>query len=94
MAYIKQYWENKDDRKTKAIAHTKEMQDRYANEISASIANTKVYDTDFLFERKKEHTTDIEIVDMDSVSVQSVNTQMGKLQCLILLPINIQVACS
>ena len=47
MAYIKQYWENKDDRKTKAIAHTKEMQDRYANEISASIANTKVYDTDF-----------------------------------------------
>lgn len=68
MAYIKQYWENKDDRRTKAIAHTKEMQNRYANEISTSIANTKVYDTDFIFELEKEHTADIEIVEMDSVS--------------------------
>lgn len=45
MAYIKQYWQNKEQRATIAREHTKEMRNKYGRCIQTSILGTKIYDT-------------------------------------------------
>lgn len=46
MAYIKEYWQNKEQRATIAREHTKEMQNKYGRCIQTAISATKIYDTD------------------------------------------------
>ncbi len=41
MAYIKQYWQNKEQRATIAREHTKEMRNKYSRCIQTSILGTK-----------------------------------------------------
>lgn len=45
MAYIKEYWKNKEQRAETARKHTKEMQNKYGRCIQTSILGTKIYDT-------------------------------------------------
>lgn len=44
MVYIKEYWQNKEQRAETARNHTKEMQETYSSCIQNAILNTKVYD--------------------------------------------------
>ena len=44
MAYIKEYWNDKEKRAEQAIKHTKEMDEKYYRCIETSILNTKIYD--------------------------------------------------
>lgn len=72
MAYIKEYWENKENRALKAHNHTAEMKDKYSSEIELSILNTKIYDTKTVLanitnEQLYEKTT-YEVKDLDSVN--------------------------
>ena len=46
MAYIKEYWQNKEHRAETARKHTKEMQNKYGRCIQTAISATKIYDTD------------------------------------------------
>lgn len=46
MAYIKEYWQNKEQRAETARKHTKEMQNKYGRCIQTAISATKIYDTD------------------------------------------------
>lgn len=69
MAYIKDYWSKKGIRMDMAISHTKEMEEKFSDEIKASIRDTIIYSPEF--ECKKatiEKKTGIIICDLDSVS--------------------------
>lgn len=71
MAYIKEYWKNKEQKATIAREHTKEMQNKYGRCIQTAISATKIYDKesfDGAFEEDIEDK-DIEIIvdDIDSV---------------------------
>ena len=48
MAYIKEYWQNKEQRAETARKHTKEMQNKYGRCIQTAISATKIYDTDLI----------------------------------------------
>lgn len=43
MAYIKKYWENRDDRVRRAKEHTKQMAERYSEQIRESVKKTIEY---------------------------------------------------
>lgn len=68
MAYIKEYWNNKEARAEQAKKHTKEMEKLYGDKIKESIRDTIIYGTNFV--SNKEHFCDMDIVieDLDSVS--------------------------
>lgn len=68
MTYIKDYWENKEGRKEIAMDHTKEMAKKFGKEITYSVSNTKLYDTDFSFIPDRSMNTEIKVVSMDSVN--------------------------
>ena len=46
MTYIKEYWQNKEQRAVSARKHTKEIQNKYGRCIQTAISATKIYDTD------------------------------------------------
>lgn len=69
MAYIKEYWTNRERRAEQAQNHTAEMQSAYSKEIKDSIKGTVIYDTYFVCEKEsKSHMTKIIVEDLDSVS--------------------------
>lgn len=67
---IGEYWNQKEANAYKARKHTKEMKEKYSDEIKFSIDNTKVYSIDFNPEIKfnKDGVIGCQLVDMDSVS--------------------------
>lgn len=71
MAYIKEYWQNKEQRATIAREHTKEMQNKYDRCIQTAISATKIYDTNSFnrdFEENiEDKDTKIIVEDIDSV---------------------------
>lgn len=75
MAYIKEYWIDKEKRAKQARKHTKEMEEKYYRCIGASILSTKIYDTydkDVLenieFEKNEDDIkTEIIVENIDSV---------------------------
>lgn len=71
MAYIKEYWQNKEQRATIAREHTKEMRNKYGRCIQTAISATKIYDTDSFnrdFEEDiEDKDTKIIIENIDSV---------------------------
>ena len=71
MAYIKEYWQNKEQRAETARKHTKEMQNKYGRCIQTSILGTKIYDTNSFnrdFEEGiEDKDTKIIVDDIDSV---------------------------
>ena len=73
MAYIKEYWAEKENRAKLARKHTKDLDDRFSRQIKASALATRVYTAyDFenveLEEDKDEDNTEIIVEDIDSVS--------------------------
>lgn len=71
MAYVKEYWNNKEERAKMAREHTKNMEQNYARMIQTSIFGTKIYDTDFQIPHNKllnNDNMDIIVDDLDSVS--------------------------
>ena len=64
----KKYWVNKEERARLALAHTKEMEDLYKNEIEDCINETLVYNANSKFIEKRLNDKQIIIVDeIDSV---------------------------
>ena len=64
----KKYWVNKEERAGLALAHTKEMEDLYKNEIEDCINETEVYNANSKFIEKRLNDKQIIIVDeIDSV---------------------------
>ena len=73
MAYIKEYWSNKDKRVKQARKHTKDMAEKYSRCIGTSILATKIYNADDFENIEFEEDTDgvnteIIVEDIDSVS--------------------------
>ena len=71
MTYIKEYWQNKEQRATIAREHTKEMRNKYGRCIQTAISATKIYDTDSFnrdFEEDiEDKDTKIIVENIDSV---------------------------
>ena len=64
----KKYWVNKEERARLALAHTKEMEDLYKNEIEDCINETLVYNANSKFIEKRLNDKQIIILDeIDSV---------------------------
>lgn len=84
MAYIKEYWTDKDKRANQAKKHTKEMQEKYGNGgIAKAIENTKIYDTDFRCSKDlKVNNTEIIVCDLDSVHAGRRYSNSGKVALL------------
>lgn len=69
MAYIKEYWNDKEKRAEQAKRHTKMMEEQYSNEINKSARDTMYYLPEFeCNKRTSKRTTGITIDDIDSVS--------------------------
>ena len=68
MAYIKEYWTDKEKRAEQARKHTREMQNVYEQQIKESVENTIIYDTDFICKKTRSCETSIIIEELDSVS--------------------------
>lgn len=69
MAYIKEYWNDKEKRAEQARKHTKEMQNEYSGKIKESIRDTIYYFPEFKSKKNTENKdTEVIIDDIDSVS--------------------------
>lgn len=69
MAYIKEYWKNKEERAKIAQDHTKKCEKLYEDEIKNAIRDTVIYDTGFIFNGITPNLeTEIIVEDLDSVS--------------------------
>jgi len=68
MAYIKEYWSDKEKRAEQAKKHTKEMEQIYGGKIKDAIENTTVYDIDFKSSKEYSCETEIVVEATDSVS--------------------------
>lgn len=68
MAYIKEYWIDKEEMAAMARIHTREMQNKYAAEIASAIMNTQIYDMNFQSEKQNEKVMKIFVEDLDTVS--------------------------
>lgn len=69
MAYIKEYWEDKEKRAEQAKEHTKEMERRYQKEIAHSYQETRLYDEHNTWNKcRKEKQTVISVVPLDTVT--------------------------
>lgn len=73
MAYVKEYWSDKNIRAKQAKLHTEEMQRKYINEILYSVNNTQIYRKDFRIEvsQRNETQTGIIVIDADTVEATS-----------------------
>lgn len=72
MAFIKEYWNEKEKRAGQAIKHTKEMNEKYSRNIETAVNSTKIYDpghfdNDEFEEDLESITTEIIVEDIDSV---------------------------
>lgn len=56
MAYIKEYWKEKETKAKIAKEHTEDMNVEYANEIQKSINNTKIYDEKWMLGNSTKNT--------------------------------------
>lgn len=68
MAYIKEYWNDKEKRAEQAKEHTKEMKQVYSGRIKDSIENSIIYDVDFQCSKTHSCKMDIIVEATDSVS--------------------------
>lgn len=69
MAYIKEYWTDKENRSKQAREHTKEMESKYSDRIKESIRDTIYYFPAFKCDKvTQEIITKIEVKEIDSVS--------------------------
>ena len=68
MAYIKEYWNDKEKRAEQARKHTKEMKQVYSGRIKDSIKNSTIYDVDFQCNKTHSCKMDIIVEATDSVS--------------------------
>jgi uncharacterized protein (TIGR02452 family) len=68
MAYIKEYWTDKEKRAEQARKHTKEMANTYGKRIKESVRDTIIYGTDFVSNKSYSCNMDIIIEPLDSVS--------------------------
>ncbi|MDE5782201.1 MAG: TIGR02452 family protein [Lachnospiraceae bacterium] len=68
MAYIKEYWNDKEKRAEQAKKHTKEMEKAYSERIKESIENSVIYDVDFQSSKTHSCKTDVIVEAVDSVS--------------------------
>lgn len=69
MAYVKEYWTDKEKRAEQARKHTKEMESYWKKGIDAAVKNTICYSTDFKCKKEiKDRKMTIIIDDIDSVS--------------------------
>ena len=66
MAYIKEYWKNKEKRAEEAKKHTKEMAEQYGNLSAMSENDTKIYEGIQAY--TGENKPEIIVEDLDSVS--------------------------
>ncbi len=84
MAYIKEYWSDKEKRAEQAKEHTKEMQEKYGNGgIAKAVENTKIYDTDFKCNISvKEKNVEIIVDDLDTVHAGKRYYNDGKVALL------------
>lgn len=76
MAYIKEYWTNKDKRAEQARKHTKDMAERYSRCIETSILATKIYDVDDFENVEFEEDTDEVNTEIIVESIDSVSAVM------------------
>ena len=73
MAYIKEYWSNKNIRAKQAKLHTEEMQRKYINEILYSVNNTQIYRKDFRIEVSQRNKTQTGIIVIDADTVEAIS---------------------
>ena len=79
VAYIKSYWENKEERSKKARKHTEKMEKEYSYEIQNSVKHTKIYSVDFnTCAENVEKNTEIIVEDLDTVSAGKKYCPRGK----------------
>lgn len=52
MVYIKEYWDNKNERAKIAQKHTRIMEEKYSEEILECISSTKLYSTYFKYDKE------------------------------------------
>lgn len=62
------YWEDKSSRSQLALEHTKEMEEKFPEEIKTCIKNTDVFETTFFSSCQKNISPEIIVEDADSVS--------------------------
>lgn len=77
------YWINKEERAEKAMAHTKDVADRYKNEIKNCINNSIVYglpDREPVQVKRKKGAPVFELLNTDSVS--AIFAETGKMAVL------------
>lgn len=78
MAYIKEYWNDKEKRAQQAVRHTEEMEKVYGEEIRDAIEHTVVYDIDFVCSREYTCGGKFSLEPMDSVSAVLKAAETGK----------------
>ena len=71
MAYVKEYWIDKEKRAEKALKHTQEMYNKYLKEINYSVAHTIRYDEAFSKELPLVKTSNNLIVSIEANDVVS-----------------------
>lgn len=68
MAYVKEYWNEKEKKAQQAVSHTEEMEKNYGPEIQSAIRDTIVYDVDFVCNGDYTCEGQITLEALDSVS--------------------------
>ena len=84
MAYIKEYWTDKEKRAEQARKHTQEMHDKYKQKIEETIRDTIIYDTDFKCKKTHSCPTTIIVEEADSVSSIIKHSKYGKSKMAVL----------
>lgn len=81
MAYVQEYWLEKQKRAKRAQIHTASMQRKYPDQIQNSISKTVIYTEEMVnaFPVKKKEKTRIETIDTDTVSAVLDNVGNGKI---------------
>lgn len=82
MAYIKEYWDNKESRAEIAKEHTRKMNALYREEIKSTVERTIPYQTTVVPNKKREIPMIISIEDTDTVSAGALYTDEGKVALL------------
>lgn len=68
MAYIEEYWLEKEKMAEQARQHTEEMERMYSGKIKESVKGTVIYDVDFQSSKKRSAASQISLKATDSVS--------------------------
>lgn len=81
MAYIKEYWNDKEKRTEKAKKHTAKMAKLYEKEIKNSIGNTIRYDENFIYKKMNEEDFAFSDIIIELISVDSVSALLTHKDC-------------